>query len=92
MLDNAYCRLLIQYGLIPFTAFVAFYCVAINKARLSAHVTFMGLVLYSLMGFVECGMLYPACNFFILMALPAFSYKGSCQSGVPSKDVVEMAK
>ena len=44
------------------------------------------------MGFVECGMLYPACNFFMLMALPAFSDKGPCQSGAPSKDVVEMAK
>lgn len=92
MLDNAYCRLLVQYGLIPLTAFVAFYCVVINKARISAHVTFMGLVLYSLMGFVECGMLYLACNFFMLMALSAFSDKGSCQSGAPSKDVVEMAK
>ena len=68
ILDNAYCRLLIQYGLIPLAFFIAFYCFALYKTFEVFPVVFFGLLIFSVMGFVECGMIYPACNFFLVIA------------------------
>lgn len=67
MLDNAYCRLLIQYGIIPFFLFCCFYLRAISIS-IGAAPQLCGLLTYALLGFSECSMLYPACNFYLIAA------------------------
>lgn len=67
MLDNAYCRLLIQYGIIPFCLFCSFYLGAISSSNTTAPLL-CGLLTYALLGFSECSMLYPACNFYLVAA------------------------